>query len=177
MWSPSPGRSASPRLALQDRRSWAENIIVVSGRPAASITLAAAAERFYNRETRRNLLPCADDQTCAPIPDRTMTSGRPVSISRENPSDAPPEGRPDEPAELYRLLVASVRDYAIFALDPQGHVLTWNAGAAHLKGYQPHEIIGRHFSAFYPAEEVAAGKPQMELIVAARDGRFEDEGW
>ena len=85
--------------------------------------------------------------------------------------------RADEPAELYRLLVASVRDYAIFALDARGHVLTWNAGAAHLKGYQAHEIIGRHFSTFYPPEDIAAGKPEMELVVAARDGRFEDEGW
>ena len=85
--------------------------------------------------------------------------------------------RAAEPAELYRLLVASVRDYAIFALDARGHVLTWNAGAANLKGYQAHEIIGRHFSTFYPPEDIAAGKPGMELVVAARDGRFEDEGW
>ena len=83
----------------------------------------------------------------------------------------------DEPAELYRLLVASVRDYAIFALDARGYVLTWNAGAASLKGYQAHEIIGRHFSTFYPPEDIAAGKPEMELVVATRDGRFEDEGW
>ena len=85
--------------------------------------------------------------------------------------------RAGEPAELYRLLVASVRDYAIFALDARGHVLTWNAGAANLKGYQAHEIIGRHFSTFYPPEDIAAGKPETELVVAARDGRFEDEGW
>ena len=85
-------------------------------------------------------------------------------------------GRPDEPAELYRLLVASVRDYAIFVLDPDGHVLTWNAGAAHLKGYEASDIIGRHFSVFYPPEEVLAGKPRAELVGAARDGRFEDEG-
>jgi len=85
--------------------------------------------------------------------------------------------RPEDSAELYRLLVATVRDYAIFALDASGHVLTWNAGAAHLKGYEASEIIGRHFSVFYPPEDVAAGKPRAELIGAARDGRFEDEGW
>ena len=85
--------------------------------------------------------------------------------------------RPDDSAELYRLLVATVRDYAIFALDAGGHVLTWNAGAAHLKGYEASEIIGRHFSAFYPPEDVAAGKPSDQLIAAARDGRLEDEGW
>jgi PAS domain S-box-containing protein len=83
----------------------------------------------------------------------------------------------DEPAELYRLLVASVRDYAIFALDATGHVLTWNVGAAQLKGYRADEIIGRHFSVFYPPEDIAAKKPEIELRSASRDGRFEDEGW
>jgi PAS domain S-box-containing protein len=92
------------------------------------------------------------------------------------PEDRRREGA-DEPAELYRLLVASVRDYAIFALDPQGHVLTWNVGAAQLKGYRAEEIIGRHFSVFYQAEDIAAKKPEIELRSAGRDGRFEDEGW
>jgi len=100
-----------------------------------------------------------------------------LSRGAHGPSHPGRSHRADEPAELYRLLVASVQDYAIFALDARGHVLTWNVGAAHLKGYQSHEIIGRHFSIFYPAEEIAAGKPQMELVVASRDGRFEDEGW
>jgi PAS domain S-box-containing protein len=78
---------------------------------------------------------------------------------------------------LYRLLVSSVQDYAIFAMDPTGHILSWNAGAQRIKGYEPHEIIGRHFSAFYPPEDVAAGKTTWELEVAAREGRLEDEGW
>jgi PAS domain S-box-containing protein len=83
----------------------------------------------------------------------------------------------DEPAELYRLLVASVRDYAIYALDADGKVLTWNVGVKQLKGYEAHEIIGRHFSVFYSPADIAAGKPQIELVTAARQGRFEDEGW
>jgi PAS domain S-box-containing protein len=78
---------------------------------------------------------------------------------------------------LYQLLVSSVRDYAIFALDPTGHIISWNAGAQRIKGYEPSEIIGRHFSTFYPPEDVAAGKTTWELEVAAREGRFEDEGW
>jgi PAS domain S-box-containing protein len=78
---------------------------------------------------------------------------------------------------LYRLLVSSVQDYAIFAMDPTGHILSWNAGAQRIKGYEPQEIIGRHFSAFYPPEDVAAGKTTWELEVAAREGRLEDEGW
>ena len=78
---------------------------------------------------------------------------------------------------LYQLLVQSVRDYAIFALDTQGNILSWNEGAQHIKGYAPQEIIGRHFSTFYPPEDIAAGKPPWELEVATREGRIEDEGW
>ena len=82
-----------------------------------------------------------------------------------------------EGSGLYRLLVDSVQDYAIFALDARGHILSWNAGAQRLKGYRPRDIIGKHFSVFYPPHDVAAGKPEWELEVAERDGRVEDEGW
>jgi PAS domain S-box-containing protein len=82
-----------------------------------------------------------------------------------------------ESGALHRLLVESVRDYAIFALDPEGYILTWNIGAERLKGYTPAEIVGRHFSVFYPAEEIAAAKPQRELEIAVRDGKYEEEGW
>jgi len=77
----------------------------------------------------------------------------------------------------YRRLVTSVRDYAIFMLDPAGHILSWNAGAKHLKGYDPEEIIGRHFSVFYMAEDRARNHPAYELEVAVREGRYEEEGW
>ena len=80
-------------------------------------------------------------------------------------------------AERFRVLVESVSDYAIFMLDPRGNVETWNTGAQRIKGYRPEEIIGRHFSVFYPPEDIAAGKCEMELEVAGREGRFEDEGW
>ncbi|MBF5042371.1 PAS domain-containing sensor histidine kinase [Aggregicoccus sp. 17bor-14] len=79
--------------------------------------------------------------------------------------------------ERFRLIVDSVRDYAIFMLDPKGHVATWNQGAQRIKGYSADEIIGSHFSRFYPAEDLAWDKPAMELEVATREGRFEDEGW
>jgi PAS domain S-box-containing protein len=79
--------------------------------------------------------------------------------------------------ERFRLLVESVKDYAIFMLDPTGHVMTWNAGAERIKGYKAHEIVGDHFSRFYDAEEVRAGKCERELQLAVRDGRFEEEGW
>jgi PAS domain S-box-containing protein len=77
---------------------------------------------------------------------------------------------------VYQLMVESVRDYAIFMLDPNGYIASWNRGAQRIKGYTADEIIGRHFSVFYGPEDLAARKPEWELEVAARDGRFEDEG-
>ena len=79
--------------------------------------------------------------------------------------------------ERFRLLVGGVRDYAIFMLDTSGRVQTWNTGAQHIKGYSAEEIIGRHFSSFYPQEAIARGLPDTELHGATMQGRFEDEGW
>jgi PAS domain S-box-containing protein len=79
--------------------------------------------------------------------------------------------------ERFRLLIEGVVDYAIFMLDPTGHVVTWNTGANRIKGYSAEEIIGQHFSKFYPAEALQRGMPEHELRVAAAEGRFEDEGW
>jgi PAS domain S-box-containing protein len=81
------------------------------------------------------------------------------------------------PEERFRILVDAVEDYAIFMLDPRGCVASWNAGAQKIKGYAEHEIIGSHFSRFYPPDDVAAGKPDRELVIAAKAGRLEDEGW
>jgi PAS domain S-box-containing protein len=79
--------------------------------------------------------------------------------------------------ERFRLLVESVEDYAIFLLDTDGRVVSWNAGAERIKGYLADEIIGHHFSAFYPEEDRRRNKPERALRVAAAEGRFEDEGW
>lgn len=79
--------------------------------------------------------------------------------------------------ERFRLMVETVQDYAIFMLDPSGHVTSWNTGAQRIKGYSPDEIIGRHFSKFYTAEDIAIGKPLRELAIASSEGRIEDEGW
>ncbi|HEX5436625.1 MAG TPA: ATP-binding protein [Gemmatimonadaceae bacterium] len=89
----------------------------------------------------------------------------------EQPGDTPYN------ADLYRLLIEMVRDYAIFVLDATGHIRTWTPAAERLKGYTADEIIGRHFSIFYPEEDKAWDKPGFELQEAARTGRFEDEGW
>ena len=79
--------------------------------------------------------------------------------------------------DSFRLLVESVKDYAIVMLDPNGHVVSWNAGAERFKGYRTAEIIGKHFSCFYPAEAIQRGLPEQELKTAAKEGRFENEGW
>ena len=79
--------------------------------------------------------------------------------------------------DRFRLMAEAVQDYAIFMLDPEGYVSTWNAGAKRIKGYSAEEIIGRHFSCFYPEEDILAGKPARELVDAVAQGRFEDEGW
>jgi PAS domain S-box-containing protein len=79
--------------------------------------------------------------------------------------------------ERFRLLIESVTDYAIFMLDPEGRVTSWNPGAERLKQYKAGEIIGQHFSKFYPPEDVAARKPAIELEQAIAAGRAEDEGW
>jgi PAS domain S-box-containing protein len=78
--------------------------------------------------------------------------------------------------ESFEVLVHNVQDYAIFALDRTGHVCTWNAGAERIKGYRADEILGKHFSAFYPQEAIDRGHPQHELEVAEATGRFEEEG-
>jgi PAS domain S-box-containing protein len=82
-----------------------------------------------------------------------------------------------EGRSIYQLLIESVRDYAIFVLDAEGRVATWNIGAERLKGYKPSEIIGRHFSTFYGEEDLKSRKPWKELEVAIAEGRVEDEGW
>ncbi|MFZ1132096.1 MAG: PAS domain S-box protein [Terriglobales bacterium] len=79
--------------------------------------------------------------------------------------------------ERFRRLVEDVRDYAIFSLDPQGNITSWNLGAERMKGYQAEEIIGRHFSCFYPEDDLRQGKPAQELRTAIAEGRVEDEGW
>ena len=79
--------------------------------------------------------------------------------------------------ERFRLLVEGVRDYAIFMIDPEGRVASWNHGAEKIKGYRAEEIIGKHFSVFYPPDVVASGWPARELSIALKEGRLHDEGW
>jgi PAS domain S-box-containing protein len=78
---------------------------------------------------------------------------------------------------IYQLMVDSVREYAIFMLDPKGHIASWNRGAERIKGYTANEIIGQHFSVFYPQKDIDSGKPAYELVMAEKYGTFEDEGF
>src|SRR5262249_36303898 len=79
--------------------------------------------------------------------------------------------------ERFRLLVEGVKDYAIFMLDAQGRVVSWNPGAERIKGYRANEIIGRDFSVFYTPEDIEGGKPQCVLDIAAAEGRYEESAW
>jgi PAS domain S-box-containing protein len=82
-----------------------------------------------------------------------------------------------ESGEIFRLLVASVVDYAIYLLDRDGHIRTWNEGARRIKGYEAGEVLGRHFALFYTPEDARDGKPVRGLGAALAEGRWEDEGW
>ena len=84
---------------------------------------------------------------------------------------------PGSQDELYRLLVENIRDYAVYVLDPEGNVVTWNAGAERIKGYAASEIIGKHFSLFYPHADRARGRPARSLAIASETGQYEEYGW
>src|SRR3546814_139289 len=117
-------------------------------------------------------MPAQSDRPLAGIPPMTDTkkdaglepSTRPIMSWALSDSD-------------YRPMVDAISDYAIFCLDPNGYVLTWNTGAERLKGYHAQEIIGRHFSVFYPQSRINESWPDHELRAARENGSFEDEGW
>jgi len=102
------------------------------------------------------------------MPRKTTTVRRP---------DTDTPGYTQDSQDQFRLMVEAVLDYGIFMLDATGRVASWNAGAERIKGYRREDIIGKHFSVFYPPEQVAAGWPDHELEMARKTGRFEDEGW
>jgi PAS domain S-box-containing protein len=87
------------------------------------------------------------------------------------------EAEAREAQERFRLLLDGVKDYAIYMLDPEGNVISWNEGATRVKGYRSEEILGKHFSCFYKAEDIEAGKPARELRESVSKGRFEEEHW
>jgi PAS domain S-box-containing protein len=94
-------------------------------------------------------------------------------VEHSRREDSSPPGVEDR----FQLMVKAVTDYAIYMLDPNGFITSWNAGGERAKGYAEAEIIGQHFSRFFTAEDRAAGKPERALQTARETGRFEDEGW
>ena len=159
--------------------------------------------RFYTEQDRNNGLPqraldiarregkfeaegwrCRKDGTqfwalvvIDPIRDATGTLVGYAKITRDLTERRKAEDRLRQSEEQFRLLVHGVTDYAIYMLDPNGRVASWNAGAERIKGYRPEQIIGEHFSRFYSEEDREAKVPQLALQIATRDGRFEKEGW
>ena len=111
---------------------------------------------------------------------RRDAAGKPTAILEIN-RDITKRKKVEEELQIseqrFRLLVASVKDYAIFMLDPEGRVATWNEGAERLKGFSAEEIVGRHFSSFYTQEDIEGGRPQRILKKAEAEGQSEDEGW
>jgi PAS domain S-box-containing protein len=99
------------------------------------------------------------------------------SAPAHEPVSKPSNEPSDQKDEVFRLLVESVRDYAIFVLDCEGNVITWNEGARAIKGYTKEEILGKNFSTFYLPGAVESGWPARELALAEKEGRFADEGW
>ena len=107
-----------------------------------------------------------------------MTTTNPrIEIAKLEDRTAALEGRASATEDMFRLLVDSVRDYAIYMLDRDGNVATWNEGAERITGFRAYEVIGRPFATFYPPEAVKSGRGEQALAVAEREGRSEEEGW
>ncbi len=112
-----------------------------------------------------------------PVPNEERGPARIVGIAEDITDRKSAEEALRQSEERFRLLVDGARDYAIFMLDPEGRVSSWNPGAERIKGYRAEEIIGHHFSEFFTREDVESGKPQSQLKRAAAEGQVEDEGW
>jgi PAS domain S-box-containing protein len=152
---------------------------IVAGRCERELRIATAEGRFEDEgwRVRKNGEQFWANVIVTAMRDSTGKILGFAKVTRDLTERRKAEEQIRQSEQRFRLLVSSVKDYAIFMLDPEGRVMTWNNGAARIKGYSAQEIIGESFTRFYPPEDVAKKKPDMELEVASREGRFEDEGW
>ena len=150
-----------------------------AGKPEEELEIARTKGRFQHEgyRVRKDGTRFWAYIVLTPIKDATGKHLGFAKVTRDLTARREAEEELRRSEERFRLLIESVRDYAIYMLDPMGNVSTWNAGAENLKGYRPEEIIGRHYSVFFPAEDVLQGAPDEELVIARTAGRFEQEGF
>jgi PAS domain S-box-containing protein len=152
---------------------------VAAGKPARELEIAQA-EGHYREEgwrVRKDGSLFWASVTISAVRDEAGQLGGFLKITRDLTDKKRAQDALKESEEKFRLMVEAVKDYAVFMLDPQGRVASWNPGAERIKGYRAEEILGSHFSRFYPAADVQAGKPDRELVVAREQGRYREEGW
>jgi len=164
-----PWGSTSPNLALLVLLAYTSTLVMTG------LILAAV---IGERERALASLRESNEQLALRVAERTWQLEQANHALRaELTAHAKQEQSLRESEERFRLIVNGVKDYAIFSLDTEGNVATWNTGAQAIKGYSASEILGRHFSTFYTPEDIARNWPRHELRVARTEGRFEDEGW
>jgi PAS domain S-box-containing protein len=150
-----------------------------SGKPARALAIAEA-EGHYREEgwrVRKDGSLFWASVTLSAIRDEGGRLAGFLKITRDLTDKKQAEDALKENEEKFRLMVEAVKDYAIFMLDPHGLVASWNPGAERIKGYRADEIVGSHFSRFYPQADVDSRKPDRELEIAAAEGRYQEEGW